>query len=148
MKLFSVVIKNNKSKLFLFSIVGILAFVLDGFMCQILIKIVGLSANIARAISIFTAMNFSWLMNRKHTFKVTYKKKLSEWVAFIALISIGNTINYFMFLYSINILGVSQLHIWVSLAIGSLSGLFFNFTATKFLYKFLLKISKSKLNSF
>ena len=146
MKIIFKVFRENKEEFLLFSLMGILAFILDGLICQILITIIGLSPNIARVISLFTAMNFSWLMNRKHTFKAFYKKKFIEWVLFIALISIGNAINYFTFLYSIKILGTSQLNIWASVVAGSLSGLFFNFTSAKFLYKFFLKKPKSKLS--
>lgn len=147
MKYISTVIKNNKKKFLLFCLVGSLAFILDGLTCQLLIKFVGLAPSNARAISIFLAMNFSWLINRSLTFNIIYKKKISEWIAFITIISFGNAINYFMFLYSIKILGESHFYIWLSLMTGSLSGLFFNFTFTKFLYKFFLKTYKSKLNS-
>jgi putative flippase GtrA len=141
----SFLLKFTSSKLFLFSCVGGVVFLIDGLICQLLFLKLSVKPNYARIYSILIAMNFSWILNRKFTFKVTYNRSLLEWFLFISILVTGALINYVVFLLGINLLGEHSISIWTSLAIGSASGFFFNFSMANIFYKRTSKSIKNKI---
>ena len=127
----------SKSLLF-FGFFGALGFLIDGFICQFLFLSLKLNLNYARVFSIFCSMNFSWILNRTFTFKTLMKKSFFEWVLYLSILAIGGTINYLTFLTFLSIVDSSLFNMWIAISLGSLTGLFFNFSLTNLLYKFII----------
>jgi putative flippase GtrA len=131
----------KNSRFSFFCIFGAIGFVIDGVICNYIYLNFNTTPHFARIISIFFSMNFSWIANRTFTFKINYFKSFKEWISYLSMLSVGVLINYFVFIFSLFILGETQINIWISLAAGSLSGLVFNYNSAKFLFSFLQKKS-------
>jgi putative flippase GtrA len=127
----------------IFCCVGAIGFLIDGLICQALYLNFLISPIYARVFSIFCSMNFSWITNRKFSFKVSYKKTFREWFSYMSALSLGILINYIVFLVSLYFLGHSSFNIWLSLIFGSISGLFFNFNFARYIFEQLGKKSNS-----
>jgi putative flippase GtrA len=127
--------KLLNKKFIYFCCIGAVGFLIDGLICQLLFLKFFISPVYARIISVFCSMNFSWIMNRKLSFKVHYKKTFKEWVSYMSALSLGILVNYTIFLVSLNFLGHSSFNIWLSLILGSISGLFFNFNFASYIFE-------------
>lgn len=127
----------------IFCSVGAIGFLIDGLICQFLFLNFLISPTYARVFSVFCSMNFSWIANRRLSFKVSYKKTFREWISYMSALSLGILINYIVFLVSLNFLGHSSFNIWLSLIFGSISGLFFNFNFARYIFEQLGKKSNS-----
>lgn len=129
----------KNSRFFFFCLFGASGFVIDGVICNFIYINFNISPHFARLISMFFSMNFSWIVNRTYTFRINFSKTFKEWISYLSMLSAGALINYLFFICCLFILGKSTINIWISLAIGSLSGLLFNYNSAKFLFGFLHK---------
>jgi len=90
-----------------------------------------LSAVPAKVLSFLAAATFTWWMNRRYTFGRSGKSLLHEWASFLATNAFGGTVNFAVYTAM-----VTQLlpYAWMpalATAAGSVSGLLFNYTASR-----------------
>jgi putative flippase GtrA len=114
-------------QLALFTLVGGAGFVVDAGVLLLLIHFVGMDVYVSRLLSWLVAATFTWWLNRTLTFRYQGGRLLRQWLMFLAANSGGGLIN----------IGVSSALIALTLtpvaavACGSLSGLLWNFLASR-----------------
>jgi putative flippase GtrA len=123
------------SRFLRFGIVGAGGFVVDSSVLFLMHRIIGLDPYSARAISIFVAMNFTWMGNRQLTFREHRAKKpgamLQEWARFIATNLLGALVNYAVYAAVVRFAPPPLDNLYLALAMGVGAGLVFNFTLSK-----------------
>jgi putative flippase GtrA len=123
---------------FLFTIGGVIGFVVDAGLAQALVSWGGWNAYYARLVSIPVAATATWIWNRRQTFKNSESGRslLSEWMHWMALMGLGALVNYGT--YAALLMAFPMLHRWPAIATagGSLVAALFNFsTARLMLFK-------------
>jgi len=114
-----------------FGLVGIGGLFVDMAALYAVIWGLGLSPVPAKVVSFLAAATFTWWMNRRYTFGSSGKSLLHEWASFLATNAFGGAVNFAV--YSAM---VTQLfaYVWMpalATAAGSVSGLLFNYTASR-----------------
>jgi putative flippase GtrA len=111
---------------------GVIAFVIDALVFQGVISFLGASPYIARVASFVVATTAAWLMNRTFTFHDAENTRPDlQWAKFFAANIVGGCVNYAMFALTLAIVPVTRSYPVLALAVGSLSGVAFNYTAYK-----------------
>ncbi|MGQ9366831.1 GtrA family protein [Azospirillum sp. ST 5-10] len=88
----------------------------------------------ARVPSFFAAATATWALNRAFTFRNARPEPLwRQWAKFIAANSVGGVLNYMAYAGCIAYGAPFIAHPELAVAAGSLAGMVFNFTASKFL---------------
>jgi putative flippase GtrA len=105
-----------------FGIVGGLAFGIDAVILAGLVEL-GLTPFVGRIGSIAVAIVFTWLMNRRLTFKVEAPPSWREFAHYVAISLMGASINYLVF--SAATLGKAPM--LLALALGTACAMGFNF---------------------
>ena len=117
-----------------FCVVGIVGFVIDAGILQTFVSIAHANPYAVRIASFICAANSTWLMNRRYTFKVQNKPSQREWLCYVGSLAIGALANYGAFALCITFWTFAHIHLWLAVAIGSIAGLGFNFTASKLIF--------------
>jgi putative flippase GtrA len=113
-----------------FSGVGVIAFLVDVEVFQAAMFLTGLSPYAARLISFVVASSAAWWLNRTFTFRDADNVRADlQWARFFAANLVGGAVNYAVFALMIATLAVAATHPVLALAVGSLCGVSFNFTA-------------------
>ena len=113
-----------------FSGIGIVSFSIDVIVFQATLSLLGMSPYIARVMSFVVATSAAWWLNRTFTFHDADNGRPDlQWARFFAANLVGGTVNYAVFVLVIAAVPIAQAHPVLALAAGSLSGVFFNFTA-------------------
>lgn len=120
-----------------FCVVGVIGFVADAGTLYLLMSMAGLDPFTGRMFSFLFAATVTWTLNRNYTFRSSVPApKTSQWARFVTANTIGGALNYGV--YSALILSGG----WfikapvLAVAVGSVVGLAFNFTASrKFVFK-------------
>jgi putative flippase GtrA len=118
-----------------FAIVGAGGFIVDVSILSLLHFGLGLDRYSARAISILTAMTFTWWGNRNLTFRAHAATErghmLREWLRFALANSIGNLSNYATYSAIVTFAPAPLNNPLVATLFGTAVGLVFNFTLSK-----------------
>jgi len=124
-----------RSQFLRFCVVGTMGFIVDSAMLFFLHRWIGLDPYSARAISILTAMNCTWLGNRLITFRshaaTTRHEILFEWSRFVAANSFGAAVNYGTYALIVRFAPEPADSPYVALVCGVAVGLFVNFALSK-----------------
>jgi putative flippase GtrA len=113
----------------LFAAIGAGAFVIDAGVLTVGLHF-GLTPAIARIVSLFVAMNATFVANRAFTFAKFRERPLPvQWALYMAANSIGAGVNYLVFLALTATLLKGQPVL--AAAAGAVAGLAFNFTASR-----------------
>ena len=122
-----------------FGIVGVIGFGVDVAVLLVVLTGFGLEARgetgllVARVPSFLAAATVTWALNRAFTFRAADTGRPErQWAKFIAANSVGGLVNYGA--YSLCVIQVALFaeHPELAVAIGSLAGMVFNFTASKY----------------
>jgi putative flippase GtrA len=108
--------------------VGGIAFVLDAMILEFLVWL-GLTALVARVVSIGVVLQFSYLLHSRFTFRNHERSGASIWLSFISSNLIGAIINYAVFclvLYA-QLMESEQISRLIALVAGTGVALFFNY---------------------
>lgn len=119
-----------------FSMVGVVGFLVDAALVLMLHEHFG--AYIARIVSFSCAVITTWVLNRTLTFKNTDKSHgiISEFTKYFLSMCIGGSVNLLCYSAIVSLKENNSENILFATAIGSIAGLFFNFSLTKvFIYK-------------
>lgn len=127
--------RHLRSQLLRFGFVGTLGFAADSAVLLFFHRLLKFDPYSARAISIFVAMNVTWLGNRHLTFRDrrarSYPAIFSEWARFIVTNALGAAINYSVFALFVRF-GPTPLNSpYFGLVAGVAAGLTFNFIFSK-----------------
>lgn len=124
------------SKFILFSIIGALGFLVDSV---VFMALSGFFASwIARLASFFSAVVFTWLANRNLTFKKHNmdSSTFHEFIRYLSSMMVGGSVNYGCFILLDHFSNFIRCYPIIGIGIGSLLGLFLNFTTSKlFVFK-------------
>jgi putative flippase GtrA len=130
-------INSNKAnilyELFFFLVAGFLGFLVDASIVWILTEFIKVNAIIAQIPAFTLAVTTTWLFNRNITFfHYTRTKKLfKEWLHYVTANSLGAFINngvYVLLVLKVNTMGKEPV---LAVACGALTGLIFNFAASR-----------------
>ena len=130
-----------RSRFARFGAVGAAGFVVDEAVLTLAHYAFGLDPYLARAISIFCAMTFTWWGNRTLTFAEHAAsggaaELAGEWVKFVLANAVGAAVNYGTYTLLVTFAPHPLGHPLVATAIGVGVGLVFNFTLSKrFVFK-------------
>jgi putative flippase GtrA len=87
---------------------------------------------LGRVFSYLVAATSTWKINRGFTFQTDRKYNVHrEWIRYLSLNAIGGGINYAVYSVCVGLFEIVQAHLTLGVAAGSISGLAFNFTASK-----------------
>ncbi|HYH23625.1 MAG TPA: GtrA family protein [Azospirillum sp.] len=121
-----------------FGLVGVIGMLVDSAVLYALLFGAGLETHeewgflIARIPSFLAAATATWALNRSFTFKGAHDEPLHrQWAKFIAANSLGGVINYLAYAGCIAFDEPFTTHPILAVAVGSLAGMVFNFTASK-----------------
>ncbi len=119
-----------------FGLVGAAGFVVDETVLTIGHYLFGLDPYVARAISIFCAMTFTWWGNRSFTFAQHAARESAaaiarEWLKFVAANALGALVNYGSYTLLVRFFPAPLSNPLLATAIGVGIGLVFNFTLSK-----------------
>jgi putative flippase GtrA len=123
------------SRFLRFGIVGAGGFVVDTLVLFVMHRVLGLDPYSARAISIFAAMNFTWIGNRLITFRahaaVAPGEIAGEWARFLLTNAFGALVNYAVYAAIVRFAPPPANSPYLGLVAGVAAGLTFNFTLSK-----------------
>ena len=120
----------TRTRFLKFSGIGIVSFSIDVIVFQAALSLAGMSPYVARVVSFVVATSAAWFLNRTFTFYDAHSGRPDlQWVRFFAANLVGGSVNYAVFVLTIATLAIAAAHPVLALAAGSVSGVFFNFTA-------------------
>lgn len=120
----------TRTRFLKFSGIGVVAFSIDVVAFQATLSLLGMSPYVARVVSFAVATSAAWWLNRTFTFHDAHNGRPDlQWARFFAANLVGGTVNYAVFVVMIATLAIAAAHPVLALAAGSVSGVFFNFTA-------------------
>lgn len=126
---------STRKQFLRFALVGTAGFFVDEGTLAVMRNIVGLGPFGGRAVSILTAMTFTWLGNRTLTFAAHAARgpaaMFREWLRFIGANSFGALVNYGVYAALVGFAPVPLDNAYLATAIGAAVGLLFNFTLSK-----------------
>jgi len=115
-----------------FAVVGAGGFIVDTGVLFLMHRGVGLDPYSARAISIFIAMNFTWLGNRSLTFRdkaaTRPREMAAEWARFVSANALGAIANYSAYAALVRFAPWPVSNPYLALIVGVAVGLALNFT--------------------
>jgi putative flippase GtrA len=123
----------NIREIISFAGVGTVGFVLDAAIVWVLINYAAVSPILAKLMAFPCAVTVTWLLNRNSTFKANQQTNyLKEWFLYIQINSIGTLANNLSFIVLVSINTFLYETPIIAVAIGSISGMFFNYFGSKF----------------
>lgn len=124
---------QRTSQFIRFAAVGAAGFIVDLGVVLLLVQGAGVDPYLARAFAVFAAMLFTWVMNRTFTFTVENSSTLKrELLLYFAVNMGGSVINYAVysaFLWTVG--GRLPMVLVISVGLGSLAGLMWNFSMSR-----------------
>lgn len=134
--------KQIASEFARFSTVGAAGLLVDMAALYVAMELIGLSYVAGRGVSYLAAATFTWACNRAITFASKGSGgQAGQWARFLAVNSAGGAVNFAVYLSVVAAFGssgalpsrVDALLPYLGVALGSLSGLLFNFTLSRLL---------------
>jgi putative flippase GtrA len=112
-----------------FSGIGVVSFAIDVLAFKATLSL-GVSPYGARVVSFLVATTAAWWLNRTFTFHDAGSDRWErQWARFMAANLVGGVVNYAVFAVMIATWPIALAYPVLALAAGSVSGVFFNFTA-------------------
>jgi putative flippase GtrA len=120
-----------------FAIVGTLGFAVDAALLYLCLHGTGLGLYGGRLVSYLVAATTTWYFNRKFTFTGSDESApMRQWMRFVTTNGLGGLINYGTYSFVVAYWGAVPLVPLIGVAVGSISGLGVNFTASRlFVFK-------------
>jgi putative flippase GtrA len=123
--------RPSKAELVLFSLAGAAGFLVDVGIVWIFTR-AAVAPLTAQAIAFTVAVTVTWLLNRRFTFAHHASPNwLREWLHYVAANSIGAVVNNGVYALLVLTVATFSKEPVFAVAIGSLAGLIFNFTASR-----------------
>ena len=116
-----------------FGVVGTLGFIVNAGIVEILQG--SLPPVRSQVIAFPIAATCTWALNRRYTFQKTTRPAHQEWVHYVSSNIVAWTVNNAICAYALWRVTLAQQHPALAVALGSLAGMLFSFTAAKSLYR-------------
>ena len=116
---------------FIFGLIGTAGFVVDSSTLYLAMGLLGLDHYSGRVVSWFVAATFTWAMNRRFTFSDS-RPPFRQWLAFLASQAVGGLVNFGIYAAMVTFIPLVAEHPVLGVAAGAIAGLFFNFSASKY----------------
>jgi putative flippase GtrA len=113
-----------------FALIGTAGLAVDTGVLYLAMHGLGLDHYSGRLVSWLAAATFTWAMNRRFTFN-DKRPALKQWAAFLAANAVGGFINYAVYAALVATSPGAAAYPVIGIAAGSLAGLMFNFSASK-----------------
>ena len=116
----------------LFALGGVLGFVIDASVVQVLVRMLEWNPYVARVPSFLLAASATWLWNRSLTFRHRRSEVAQyEWLRWLAVMSVGAVVNYGT--YAALVAGFPGVRAspWLGVAAGSAAAALINFYAAR-----------------
>ncbi|EWY40362.1 hypothetical protein N825_37275 [Skermanella stibiiresistens SB22] len=115
-----------------FGLVGVVGLLVDIAVLHLCLEIGGLGLYWSRLVSYLAAATTTWALNRAFTFSDAKVGKIHhQWARFVTVNAVGGAVNYAVYAALVASGDPFATYPALAVAAGSLSGLFFNFTASK-----------------
>lgn len=115
-----------------FGMVGVVGLVVDVTILYAILSTGMLGPYASRMISFLAAVSTTWALNRIFTFRGDHDGTLiGQWAKFLAANAFGGALNYATYAALVAGTAVVAEHPFLGVAIGSVVGMFLNFTASK-----------------
>lgn len=115
-----------------FCLVGCAGFVVDASIVYVATFCMYMSPYAGRVLSYVTAATVTWLLNRQFTFASVRQHGLQhEWLGYVAANAVGAFANFATYVLCVWRMEPSGMSIVIGVAAGSIVGLLFNFSASK-----------------
>jgi len=122
---------NDLVAFFRFGAVGVIAFVVDATTLTLMLSL-GTGFYLGRACSFVAAASCAWAINRSWTFHDASSGRAGQWAQFLAVNSIGGTVNYSVYALIVSRFGGASVALPIlAVAVGSICGLAVNFLLSK-----------------
>ena len=116
-----------------FLVIGTVGFVVDASTLKLVVWLFGINLYAGRILSFLTATTGNWMLNRRFTFKqARAASPFLQWLKYLAANGVGGAFNFGTFSALVYYQPFFHRHPTYAIAMGSIAGLFFNFTANKF----------------
>ena len=112
-----------------FGLVGCVGFVTDAGLTILFHGSLGFGEAPARVLAFLMAATVTWWLNRQFTFQV--RTGASSWLRYVAITSVGATINIVCYLGVLRLLGTQTQHLLAGVAVGSVVAMGFNYWASR-----------------
>lgn len=114
-----------------FGLVGMIGFAVDAGLLKVGL-VLGLTAAIARLISLICAMQVTFAINRKHVFRCRPGTScLGQWCAYMASNGFGNLCNYWIFVTLSSLHGHEVSKPWIALPISAVCAYVINYAGAR-----------------
>lgn len=119
--------------LLLFAVGGVIGFLIDATIVQVLVKWAGWNPYLTRLLSFLVAATGTWLFNRTYTFSADRRYGVfGEWARYLLAMSGGFAVNYGLYsLLVFHYAGIRAQPV-IAVAAGSLAGMVVNFVSSRF----------------
>jgi putative flippase GtrA len=125
--------KSHLRRLAIFSLVGVIGFIVDAGVLQLLVLGLAWDRYSGRLISFLFAATATWLLNRRYTFRGPRKHSLGvEWARYILAMSGGFACNFTAYSALVYFFNVDRQWLILAVAAGSVAGLGVNYTASHY----------------
>jgi putative flippase GtrA len=116
-----------------FGLIGFAGFLIDVAVLYLIKSLVGLLYG--RLTSFMAAVAFTWLMNRRWTFKKRSSglNNAKEFLVYLAIMLIGGLINFGLYVWLVFSFQLFQANPVLGVAFGSLAGMLINFSLSRFI---------------
>lgn len=123
--------KGIRDQIFRFSIVGVIGFIFNALMVEMLAKYIG--PIWAQAFAFPVASSITWWLNRRYSFGASRHAWYQEWLRYIGANLFGWLANNGVYFSLILQFPLAYHRPALAVAVGSIVGMFFNFAASKWL---------------
>jgi|WetSurSiteA1Bulk_404760.scaffolds.fasta_scaffold70656_2 putative flippase GtrA len=124
--------QHISSQFLRFCIVGTLGFIVDAGSLYLIMAWWKWGPYSSRLLSFLIAATATWGLNRTYTFEAASGHSIHyEWLKYLGYASIGGTINYATYVVCLLTSDMARLYPIIGVAAGSITGLAFNFTASR-----------------
>lgn len=125
--------KTGMRQLGMFCIGGVIGFVVDAGVLQLLVIGLAWDRYTGRLISFLCAATATWLFNRHFTFTGPRKHSLRvEWMRYVLAMSAGFACNFTIYSALVYFFNIDGPWLILAVGIGSVAGLGVNFTASRY----------------
>jgi putative flippase GtrA len=115
-----------------FGLVGTIGFIVDASVLRLVVSQLGLNLYIGRVISFLAAATVTWALNRTFTFRHKGARG-TQWLRFVMANALGGFVNFGTYAAMVSSMPFVHAHPVIAVAAGSIAGLGFNFTLSKWL---------------
>ena len=121
-----------RRQLALFSAGGVIGFIVDAGVLQVLVSLLAWDRFSGRLISFLCAATATWVFNRHYTFRGSRRHSLwGEWLRYIIAMSGGFACNYAAYTALVLWFDIDRQWLILAVAAGSIAGLGVNFFASR-----------------